>query len=90
MDRAAGTARPSTTSTRPTPARSSAAFQASSAADAEAAVNAAAAAFAGWRKTPISARATILNRAADYLEANADRFAAELTREEGKPHQSGP
>ena len=47
-------------------------------------MRAAAAAFAGWKKTSISARARILNRAADYLEANVDRFAAELTREQGK------
>jgi aldehyde dehydrogenase (NAD+) len=59
-------------------------FPASNTADAEAAVGAAAAAFASWRKTPVSARARILNKAADYLEANADRFAAELTREMGK------
>ena len=59
-------------------------FPASCAEDAEAAVRAAAAAFAGWKKTSISARARILNRAADYLEANVDRFAAELTREQGK------
>ena len=59
-------------------------FPASSAADAEAAVRAASSAFASWKKTPISARAKIFNRAADYLEANVDRFAAELTREMGK------
>jgi aldehyde dehydrogenase (NAD+) len=59
-------------------------FPASSAADAAAAVRAASSAFAGWKKTPISTRAKILNRAADYLEANVDRFAAELTREQGK------
>ena len=59
-------------------------FPASCAEDAEAAVRAAASAFAGWKKTSISARAKILNRAADYLEANVDRFAAELTREQGK------
>ena len=59
-------------------------FPASNAADADAAVRAAAAAFAGWRKTPVSARAKILNKAADYLEANVDRFATELTREQGK------
>ena len=64
-------------------------FPASSAADAQAAVRAAAAAFAGWKKTPISARAKILNRAADHLEANVDRFAAELTREQGKPLNLG-
>jgi aldehyde dehydrogenase (NAD+) len=59
-------------------------FPAFSAADAATAVRAASAAFADWKKTPISARAKILNRAADYLEANVDRFAAELTREQGK------
>ncbi|QUN31005.1 aldehyde dehydrogenase family protein [Cupriavidus sp. KK10] len=59
-------------------------FQASSAVDAQAAVAAAAAAFAGWKKTPVGKRAAILNRAADHLEANADSIAAELTREEGK------
>ena len=59
-------------------------FPASCAEDAEAAVRAAAAAFAGWKKTSVSVRARILNRAADYLEANVDRFAAELTREQGK------
>src|ERR1700737_393819 len=59
-------------------------FPASSAADAEMAVRAASSAFANWKKTSISTRAKILNRAADYLEANVDRFAAELTREQGK------
>ncbi|SOZ38841.1 aldehyde dehydrogenase family protein [Cupriavidus neocaledonicus] len=59
-------------------------FQASSAADAQAAVAAAAAAFAGWKKTPVGKRAAMLTRAADHLEANADSIAAELTREEGK------
>lgn len=59
-------------------------FQASAPADAETAVAAASAAFEGWKKTPITKRAKILNDAADYLEKNADRFAEELTREEGK------
>ncbi|HZQ73571.1 MAG TPA: aldehyde dehydrogenase family protein [Burkholderiales bacterium] len=59
-------------------------FQASGPADARAAVEAAAAAFDGWRKTPISRRAKILQGAADFLEANAEKIAAELTREEGK------
>ena len=59
-------------------------FQASSAEDARAAVAAAAAAFDGWRRTPISKRAKVLLSAADYLEAHAAPFAEELTREEGK------
>lgn len=59
-------------------------FQASTALDAEDAVNAAAAAFDGWRRTPVGQRARLLNKAADYLEANAQRFGEELSREEGK------
>jgi len=59
-------------------------FQESTAADAQAAVNAAAAAFEGWRRTPISKRAAILNRAADHLAARADHIAREMTREMGK------
>ena len=59
-------------------------FPASSREDALAAVAAAAAAFEGWKKTPISKRAAILTRAAEDLEANVDRNARELTREEGK------
>ena len=60
-------------------------FQASSSEDAQAAVDAAALAFAGWRAMPISKRAKVLLDAADHLEANAAEFALELTREEGKP-----
>jgi acyl-CoA reductase-like NAD-dependent aldehyde dehydrogenase len=59
-------------------------FPAATADDARAAVTAAAAAFAAWRATPISKRAKVLQGAADYLDANATRFAEELTREEGK------
>ena len=60
-------------------------FQASSADDARVAVAAAAAAFDGWRKTPVTRRAAMLNAAALYLETHAAKFAEELTREEGKP-----
>ena len=60
-------------------------FQASTSADAAAAVDAAAAAFGSWRATPISKRAKVLLDAADHIEANATTFALELTREEGKP-----
>src|SRR5438105_4214771 len=59
-------------------------FQASTREDASAAVEAAARAFDGWRKTPIGKRAKILMAAADHIEANVDAFARELTREEGK------
>ncbi|WP_312438836.1 aldehyde dehydrogenase family protein [Achromobacter sp.] len=59
-------------------------FQVSGAEDAQQAVQAAAAAFAAWRDTPISKRAAILFRAAQHLEDNAESIARELTREEGK------
>jgi len=59
-------------------------FQASGAEDAQEAVDAAQAAFAAWKKTPVTQRAKVLVAAASYLEAHADRFADELTREEGK------
>ena len=59
-------------------------FQASGPSDAEDAVNAAQKAFDSWRNTPIGKRAKILNDAAHYIEQNAEQFARELTREEGK------
>ncbi|WZH77350.1 aldehyde dehydrogenase family protein [Alcaligenes sp. SDU_A2] len=59
-------------------------FPLSTAQDAQAAVDAAQAAFAGWRATPISTRARFLNAAADWLDANVARIAQGLTREEGK------
>ncbi|MGY6268223.1 aldehyde dehydrogenase family protein [Achromobacter denitrificans] len=59
-------------------------FQVSDAADARQAVEAAQAAFPGWRDTPISKRAAILFRAAQCLEDRAGDIARELTREEGK------
>ncbi len=59
-------------------------FQVSGAEDARRAVQAAQAAFAAWRDTPVSKRAAILLRAAQYLEDHAEAFGRELTREEGK------
>ncbi len=59
-------------------------FQASSAEDARQAVDAAQAAFEGWKKTAIGKRAKILLAAADLLEQRAAKIAEELTREEGK------
>lgn len=59
-------------------------FAACEAVDAQAAVAAAQAAFDGWRRTPISKRARILNDAAAHLEQHVERNAQELTREEGK------
>lgn len=59
-------------------------FQASVESDATEALAAADRAFKEWRRTTVGQRASILNKAADYLEANVDQFAEELTREEGK------
>jgi RHH-type proline utilization regulon transcriptional repressor/proline dehydrogenase/delta 1-pyrroline-5-carboxylate dehydrogenase len=55
------------------------------AADAEAAVAAARAAFPAWRATAAEARAAILERAADLLEARRLEFNALLILEAGKP-----
>ena len=52
--------------------------------DVERAVDAAAAAFATWRKVPIHERAAILVRTADILDSRRSELAIELTREQGK------
>jgi aldehyde dehydrogenase (NAD+) len=59
-------------------------FQASTSADASRAVDAAVAAFEGWKRTAVSKRAAILHRAADLLDNNVERNAREMTREMGK------
>ncbi|MEO1222743.1 MAG: aldehyde dehydrogenase family protein [Pseudomonadota bacterium] len=59
-------------------------FAAATAEDATRAVDAAHAAFADWRATPVSKRAACLDKAAGWLEQHADAFGAELSREEGK------
>ncbi len=59
-------------------------FAAATATDAAAAVDAAHGAFPAWRATPVGKRAAVLEKAADYLDAHAQEFGAELTREEGK------
>jgi aldehyde dehydrogenase (NAD+) len=53
------------------------------------AVDAAAAAFSGWRGTPAPARGEILRKAADLLEARAADVGRDLTREEGKTLAEG-
>lgn len=60
-------------------------FQASGPADAEAALDAASAAFPVWRRMSVSARATVLERAARWIEERAESLAVEMTREQGKP-----
>ncbi len=52
--------------------------------EARAAVEAAAAAFHGWRTTPAPARGRIVARAARLLDENKEELAQILTREEGK------
>lgn len=59
-------------------------FQNSQVEDAQAALQAAQKAFADWRATSISKRASILMKAADLLEERADQIGQEITREEGK------
>jgi acyl-CoA reductase-like NAD-dependent aldehyde dehydrogenase len=48
------------------------------------AIDAAADAAAGWRRTPIHQRAAVLVRTAELLERDAARLADELTAEQGK------
>jgi alpha-ketoglutaric semialdehyde dehydrogenase len=60
-------------------------FQASTKEDVKRAIESADDAFHSWAATAPSKRATILNKAAQYLIDHADQFADELTREEGKP-----
>src|SRR5207237_79964 len=46
---------------------------------------AAANAFTAWSAMPAAARATVLMRAADAIEARVEEMAADMTREMGKP-----
>lgn len=52
--------------------------------DVDRAYSAARTAFDGWRRTPARARAAILLRAADIIDAHRDEWGRELAREEGK------
>jgi acyl-CoA reductase-like NAD-dependent aldehyde dehydrogenase len=56
-----------------------------SAAQIDAAVAAAKAAFPGWARTPVDDRRALLVRLADALAVRADEFARLLTQEQGKP-----
>lgn len=55
------------------------------AAELEAAITAARAAFPAWRAAPWAERAAIINRIGETIAANAAELAAMLTREQGKP-----
>jgi malonate-semialdehyde dehydrogenase (acetylating)/methylmalonate-semialdehyde dehydrogenase len=52
--------------------------------DVDAAVAAAKTAFAGWRDTPLSARARILFRFRDLIDGHSDELAALITAQHGK------
>jgi succinate-semialdehyde dehydrogenase / glutarate-semialdehyde dehydrogenase len=56
-----------------------------SAADVEAAIEAAASALEGWRSAPAIERARILRRAAETIRERKDEIAAVMTAEQGKP-----
>ncbi|MCC7177739.1 MAG: aldehyde dehydrogenase family protein [Acidobacteria bacterium] len=59
-------------------------FPLATAADVTRAIEAATAAWAGWRKTPAPERGRVLWRAADIARRRVDEIARTLTREEGK------
>ncbi len=59
-------------------------FQLSSKEDAKKAIDAAKAAFPGWRNTPPPQRGRMLNKTAEIIESRLDEFARTLTAEEGK------
>src|SRR5690554_6159991 len=56
-----------------------------SAADLDAAAEAASRAFASWRRTPAFDRAKIIRKAADLLRERAEQIATRLVLEQGKP-----
>jgi aldehyde dehydrogenase (NAD+) len=60
-------------------------YPASDATDAQAAVEAAQAAFPGWAGLPAQARAAFFFKAADAIEARVERIAQDMTAEMGKP-----
>ncbi|RRR65632.1 MAG: aldehyde dehydrogenase family protein [Candidatus Viridilinea halotolerans] len=60
-------------------------FQDSGAADVDAAVAAAKAAYGQWRRVPAPRRGEILLRAAELLLARKEQYSHDLTREMGKP-----
>ena len=60
-------------------------FQSSGTDDARAAVAAAAEAFPAWSALPAPSRAAFFAKAADAIEARAERIAQDMTAEMGKP-----
>jgi acyl-CoA reductase-like NAD-dependent aldehyde dehydrogenase len=62
-------------------------FPSSGEEDVDGAVEAAAAAYRDWSGRPAAARATVLMRAADAIDARVEDMAADMTREMGKPRR---
>ena len=60
-------------------------FPSSDAVDVAAAVAAAAEASRAWARLPAAARGVYLSKAADAIEARAEKLAQDMTREMGKP-----
>jgi len=60
-------------------------FQASAAADVDAAVGAAEAAFPAWARLPLAARGAFLTKAAASIEQRAEEIATDMATEMGKP-----
>lgn len=67
------------------PAEVTGLYQASTAEDARAAVQAAHDAFPGWAGLPAGQRAAAFHRTADAIEARAEQIALDMTAEMGKP-----
>src|ERR1700690_1895316 len=67
------------------PSESTGEYTSSNAADAEAAVTAAAAAFDAWAGLPMARRAAYLTAAAAVLEGRTEQLARDMTNEMGKP-----
>ena len=67
------------------PAETIGAFPASDEADVNAAVEAAAAAFPEWARTPAATRGALLAKAADAVERRTEQIAQDMTLEMGKP-----
>ena len=65
------------------PSEAIGAFPASAAEDVDAAVEAAAAAFPDWARTPAAVRGALLTTAAETIEARAEQIAQDMTLEMG-------
>jgi alpha-ketoglutaric semialdehyde dehydrogenase len=60
-------------------------FPATTRTDAQKAIEAASRAFPDWRRTPAPQRSRLLKKALAIMQANLEKFATDLTLEQGKP-----